>query len=165
MKQIGIYLLLTLNLLVTGFLTYQHFQSRNHPPDLSTDIIKVRGLIVVDSLGVERVILGSPLPDPQFHGYRIPRGEDAGVSGIMLYDGEGQERGGYVTDDYYGNVFLTFDSKTEQQALLIAEPQGGATTMLWARNGNKITLGAYDEEVSVDIQENGKNVNIKPNEK
>ena len=146
-------ILLVLNLLFTGYLIASQYLSRNLELDLSDKIISVRGLVVTDSSGVERVILGSNIPDPQGHGYRFSRG--GSVSGIMLFDSEGQERGGYVTDNDYGNIFLTLDSKTSQRALFIAEPQGAATLQVWGNNGNKISIGAADEGIQFEIIENG----------
>ena len=73
----------------------------------------------------------------------------------MLYDSEGQERGGYVTDNDYGNIFLTLDSKTSQRGLFIAEPQGATTLQVWGNNGNKISIGASDEGIQFDIFEDG----------
>ncbi len=162
MKTIHVQLLVLLNLLLTGFLLYNTYTQHKNafPIEFSDKILKVRGIIITDSLGVERVIIGAPLPDPTFHGYRASRGQNAGVSGVMLYDSEGQERGGYVTDDDYGNVFLTLDSKTSQQALFISEPQGGATMMVWGANGNKATMGAYNDTISLDLLNNGKKLNL-----
>ena len=40
-------------------------------------------------------------------GRRFNRGES--VSGILIYDAEGNERGGYVTDDESGGAALTLD--------------------------------------------------------
>lgn len=137
-------ILLILNLLATSIISAHLFINRTLELDLSEEIIKVRGLIVTDSLGVERVIIGSPLPPPQMHGYRFDRGDNSGVSGVMLYDSEGQERGGYVTDNDYGNVFLTLDSKTSQRVLFVTEPQGTSTLRMWGRNGNQIEMGAGD---------------------
>ncbi len=156
MKSTWTQLVLLTNLLITGFLCLTHIQNQTIQLDLSDQILKVRGLVVVDSFGVERVILGAPLPDPSFHGYRLSRGENAFVSGVMLYDSEGQERGGYVTDDNYGNIFLTLDSKSAQQALFLAEPQGAANLILWSRNGNRLMLGAGDEGVNLEVTQNGK---------
>lgn len=158
MKSTTVKILLVLNLIVTGFLAINQFINRNLEIDLSDKIITVRGLVVTDSSGVERVIIGSDLPDPQGHGYRFSRGGE--VSGIMLYDSEGQERGGYVTDNDYGNIFLTLDSKTSQRALFIAEPQGTTTLQVWGRNGNKVSIGASDEGVQFEIIENGKKTGI-----
>jgi hypothetical protein len=153
MKGIIFKVLLVLNLIITGFLVVNQYLNRSLELDFSDKIITVRGLVVTDSSGIERVIIGSNLPDPQGHGYRFSRGSD--VTGIMLYDSEGQERGGYVTDNDYGNIFLTLDSKTSQRALFIAEPQGAATLQVWGNNGNKISIGAADEGIEFEIIENG----------
>ncbi|MBC2838602.1 hypothetical protein [Robiginitalea sp. SC105] len=150
-KTLGI--LLVLNLLLTGYLLVNQYLNRNLELDFSDKIIAVRGLVVTDSSGVERVIIGANLPDPQGHGNRFSRG--GSVSGIILYDSEGQERGGYVTDNDYGNIFLTLDSKTSQRALFIAEPQGAATLQVWGNNGNKISIGAADEGIQFELIENG----------
>lgn len=136
-------------LLIVIFVIYNN----NYTKEFSNEIIKTRGLVITDSLGVERVIIGAPLPDPTYLGKRKPRGSD--VSGILLFDSEGQERSGYVTDNDYGNVFLTLDSKSSQQALFIAEPQDGATLMMFAKNRNMISLGAYTEGSELEIR-NGK---------
>lgn len=134
----------------------------------SDKILKVRGIVVVDSLGIERVIVGAHLPDPNFStGNRIQyRGKRGSMSGVMLYDSEGQERGGYVTDDNYGNAMLTLDSKTSQQFLLLAEPQGSAALQLWSRNGNnKISLLANDDEAEVEFKKNNKMIKLYSDEK
>lgn len=158
MKNNSMRILLVINLLVTGYLIINQYLNRNLELDLSNKIISVRGIVITDSSGVERIIIGSQIPDPQGHGYRFSRG--ASVSGIMLYDSEGQERGGYVTDNDYGNIFLTLDSKTSQRALFIAEPQGAATLQVWGNNGNKISIGAADEGIQFEIIENGINKDI-----
>jgi hypothetical protein len=79
----------------------------------------------------------------------------------MLYDHEGQERGGYVTDDFYGNIFLTLDSKISQRVLFITEPQGASTLKLWGKNGNAINFGTSDESVWLDVSENGMTYSLK----
>lgn len=129
--------------------------------NFSDKILKVRGIVVVDSLGIERVIVGSHLPEPNFaNGHRIAgRGKGGSVSGVMIYDHEGQERGGYVTDDGFGNAFLTLDSKTQQHLLLISEPQGGANLMMWDK-GNKISMGVNPENASLEIIKNNKKVKL-----
>ena len=60
-------------------------------------VLTLRGLSIVDDRGVERVRVAAPLPDPIMLGRRFSRGEK--VSGMMIYDGEGNERGGYITDE------------------------------------------------------------------
>tara|TARA_R110000868_G_scaffold253614_1_gene510230 strand:+ start:1353 stop:1841 length:489 start_codon:yes stop_codon:yes gene_type:complete len=162
MKNISIKFLLVLNILFTAVLSINQYRNQKIELDFSEKIIKVRGLVVTDSMGVERVIIGANLPDPQGHGNRFDRGGE--VSGIMLYDSEGQERGGYVTDNDYGNIFLTLDSKTSQRALFIAEPQGVATLQVWGNNGNKVSIGASDEGTEFKIIENGAEKQIYKNE-
>lgn len=160
MKNNLLSILLVINLITTSAIVVHLYLNRTIEMDLSEEIIKVRGLIVTDSLGVERVIIGSPLPPPQMHGYRFDRGENSDVSGVMLYDSEGQERGGYVTDDGYGNVFLTLDSKTSQKVLFVTEPQGTSTLRMWGRNGNQIELGAGDEGAWINAIRNRKKTNL-----
>src|SRR4051812_28285744 len=73
------------------------------------DRLQARELVIVDSKGVERVRIGGDLPDAVINGKRIPRGEQA--AGVLIYDGMGQERGGYVTWDPSGNAGLTLDTR------------------------------------------------------
>lgn len=104
------------------------------------DILRVRGLVVMDEKGTNRVWIGSPVPDPSILGWRHPRGE---MSGIILYDEEGNERSGYVTTNGYSNVMLTLDSVAKQHALFIAEPHGSPTLWMWGEtreNDFRITV-------------------------
>ncbi len=103
------------------------FMTRRRRP--SDGILTVRGLVVVDGNGVERVRIQAPLPDPLVLGKRLPRG--GAISGILLSDEEGNERSGYVTSDGYPNVFFTLDSLARQHVLFITEPQGDPTLRLW----------------------------------
>jgi hypothetical protein len=104
-------------------------------------ILTVRGLVVVDGNGVERVRIAAPLPDPLVLGKRFPRG--GAISGILLSDEEGNERSGYVTADGYPNVFFTLDSLARQHVLFITEPQGDPTLRLWdGRSAFLLTVGA-----------------------
>lgn len=126
-------------------------------------ILKVRGIVVIDSLGIERVIMGAQLPPAQtsFGNRAYPREKGSNVYGVMLYDAEGQERGGYVTDDDYGNVFLTLDSKTNQTFLAIAEPNGSTAVQLWDRKGkNKISLQTSDEGADIKLKNNTQQIKL-----
>src|SRR5579864_1806727 len=55
-------------------------------------ILHVRGLVVEDQNGHERLRLGAPLPDPIVHGVRKKR--QGAVSGLLISDANGDERGG-----------------------------------------------------------------------
>ena len=91
--------------------------------------LRVSELVVVDPKGVERVRIGGDLPDAIIAGKRVPRGEKA--AGVLLYDGAGQERSGYVTFEPSGNVGLTLDTKRGQVAIFVAGPDTGSALQLW----------------------------------
>ena len=160
MKKI-IPILLVANLLFTAYvfvLNKSQYESIN---DFSKDVLKVRGIVVVDSLGVERAILAAHLPEAQRGSGRMYSSRSkTGVSGLMLYDSEGLERGGYVTDDEYGNIFLTLDSKDNQTALFMSEPNGNANLSLWSRIGNKLSFTVADQGIWLDAKKDGKNFKI-----
>jgi hypothetical protein len=78
--------------------------------------LRVSELVVVGPKGVERARIGGDPPDAVINGKSIPRGEKA--AGLLLYDGTGQERGGYVTFEPFSNIALTLDTKKQQVALL-----------------------------------------------
>jgi hypothetical protein len=73
-----------------------------------TSALRVRELVIVDQHGIERVRMGAPLPEPITLGKRYRRGGSS-VSGVLLYDSEGNERSGYVTDDREGGFLRFFD--------------------------------------------------------
>ena len=164
MKSKLFYTFSTINLLTFCLYLFSFSEKENADIELdySDKILKVRGIVIVDSLGIERVIVGAHLPEPNWSfGYRTAsRGEGGSVSGVMLYDHEGQERGGYVTDDGFGNAFLTLDSKTQQQALLLAEPQGGASFMLWDRGNNRVNIGVTDENAKIELTRKNKKIKL-----
>lgn len=154
-----------------AFCTYLiSFTSKNKGTVINYEnkILKVKGIVVVDSLGIERVMVGSHLPEPNSaNGNRFKgRGKSGSVSGVMLYDAEGQERGGYVTDDYYGNAFLSLDSKSHMPILLIAEPQGAGSLILQSGNGkHKVNLGVSENSANIQLNSNGKDIKLHEHEK
>jgi hypothetical protein len=104
-------------------------------------ILHVRGLVVEDQSGQERLRLGAPLPDPMIHGVRKKR--SGAVSGLLISDANGNERGGYVTADASGEAFLGLDSEDEQKVLLLANPKGGVNFILTNNDGNSVQLTAF----------------------
>jgi hypothetical protein len=106
-------------------------------------IIHVRGLIVEDRGGHERLRLGAPLPDPMIHGVRQKR--QGVVSGMVISDANGNERGGYVTEETSGGAFLSLDSEDEQKVLLLANPKGGVNFILSNNDGNFLQFTAVPE--------------------
>ena len=103
-------------------------------------VLRVRGLVVVDSAGVERVVIGAPVPDPLIYGRRSQR--LGTTSGILLFDSDGNERSGYLTSEEVGEVFFTLDAAARQQALFLANASGGANLSMWDMEGNGVQLSA-----------------------
>jgi hypothetical protein len=98
--------LLTVGLL-TAFVTPP--RESLHPGSVAAPlpVLHVRELVVSDPEGVARVRIGAPLPEPIMLGKRFRR--RGNVSGVLLYDSEGNERGGYVTGDSGRGAALTLD--------------------------------------------------------
>lgn len=129
--------------------------------ETARDILRLRMLEIVDDNGVVRVRVGAKLPDAVIDGRSIGRGGEE-VAGVMLYDGTGQERGGYVTFEPSGNIGLTLDTRREQVALFAAGADGGATLRMWQgadaielradASGSRLTAVA-DGKVDVQIPE------------
>jgi hypothetical protein len=114
--------------------------------DSSPHSLTVKRLAVVDDKGIERVVIAAPLPDPVVHGKRFKR-EDV-VSGILIYDPKGDERGGYVTNDTESSgAFLTLDSEDSQVFTAYANASGkdGATVSLQSDKRDSITLTTYEQ--------------------
>lgn len=88
-------------------------------------VLQVSELIVTDEEGVVRVRIGGDLP-----GEKRGQGQE-GAAGILLFDGTGDERGGYVTLDSSGHVGLTLDGRDAQSAVFRADTTGATTLRLW----------------------------------
>ena len=110
-----------------------------HPQSLT-----LRRLDIVDEHGVSRVILAAPAPAPTLFGKVHHR--DGPVSGVLLADATGTERGGYVTSDGdNANALLTLDAQGKQTVLLLAEPEGSTLFRIWNRDKGSITMGVNDQ--------------------
>lgn len=125
-----------LGLLVTGVwcLVFQPFDELSQvnasaePVGQVSPVIRTRGLIIVDEQGRERVIMGSPVPDPPHMGKRISPGH-----GMIILDQNGYERFGLGLMDN-GNMGMGFDAppdpanpkKNTERLHFIADAKGGA---------------------------------------
>lgn len=107
-------------------------------PVLSAESLRVREIVVVDANGTPRVRIAAPLPDPIMLGKRFKRG--GSVSGILLYDAEGNERGGYVTDEER-NVALTLDEINRQAVTLAVNDRGEMYLRLANGRGGYAAIG------------------------
>lgn len=120
-------------------------------------VLKVRGLIVVDQNGKERVQIGAPLPDPLLQGKRYKR--NGTVSGILLMDSEGNERSGYFTSDEPGTVALTLDTVQGQTAMFLANDQRGANLQVHDYdNQSSIRLIAVGDAPNIIVTREGKDI-------
>jgi hypothetical protein len=119
----------------------------------------LRELAVLDERGTERVLIAAPLPDPMIAGERHKR--DGAVSGIIIADATGTERGGYVTADGYANALLTLDAQGSQTVLLLAEPDGAATFRIWNRDKGSVTMGVSDNPF-LNVKQNGAPLFVTP---
>ena len=108
---------------------------------LADSVLRVRGLIVTDAHGVERVVIGAPLPDPMFLGKRHQR--QGKLSGILMFDAMGTERNGYGTSDESDEMIFTMDNIAGQSALFIANPGTGTHLTAWDTRGNSVRMGVY----------------------
>ncbi len=105
-------------------------------PDTAADaskqvsqVIRTRGLIIVDEQGRERIIMGAPVPDPPHIGKRIHP-----AHGMIILDDKGYERFGVGIMDNTGQMAMGFDAphdpanpkKNSERLHFIADGKGGA---------------------------------------
>jgi len=126
----------------------------------NNQILRARGLVITDEKGTERIIIGAPVPDPMILGRRHKR--DGPVSGLIIADATGTERGGYVTDDRGGNALFTLDAQGFQTVMLLAEPDGGTTFRIWEKSHSSITMGAWDDGPFLNLKREGSAVFVSP---
>lgn len=95
--------------------------------------IRVRQIIVVDEKGVERIYIGSPVPDPRIDGRPVKR--IAPVTGITMNDENGNERNGWgIFPDGRQTFCLDYD-KGIGEALCLT--QGGERSGLLIKDTNQ----------------------------
>ena len=78
------------------------------------------------------------------------------MSGILIYDAAGDERGGYVTDSTKtgGNALLSLDSKDGQVVTLVAYPHGAELGVKRGRS-NGVVLRSLEEGSDIVILNGG----------
>ncbi|MDP9037912.1 MAG: hypothetical protein M3O02_01400 [Acidobacteriota bacterium] len=108
--------------LMLALVVWSHPTSASASATDNDGIMHVRGLVVVDAAGHERVRLGAHLPGPLIRGIREKRNGD--LSGILLTDATGTERSGYGTEEE-GEAFITLDSQHGQEMTLLSNAGGG----------------------------------------
>jgi hypothetical protein len=125
-----------------------------------SDVLRVRQIVIVDEKGTERVWIGAPVPDPIIQGQRQKR--SGPVSGIILLDAKGNERGGYVTSDGSGEVFMSLDSEKAQETLFLANRGGGAHLSIFDGQGNLARIGVLNSQPTLLLRRTGNTVFEQP---
>ena len=125
-----------LTLLVAGvwcLLAQSYFQlspvNAQDKADQTPQVIRARGLVIVDEQNRERIIMGAPVPDPPHIGKRINP-----AHGMIILDDKGYERFGVGIMDNTGQMAMGFDAphdpanpkKNSERLHLIADGKGGA---------------------------------------
>ncbi len=97
--------------------------------------LQVNELVVVDKNGTPRVRIAGNHSDPVMLGKRSKRNSE--FAGVMVYDGEGNERGGYGTGER--SVFLSMDEINRASMQLGVDDKG--VMEFWFSNGRGSFLG------------------------
>lgn len=129
----------SLALLVSGWTAV-----RLHQSQAGDRVLTARGLVIQDSTGQARVILGAPLPDPASKG--VSQGPRASpLSGLVLLGADGSERGSYGTADVGDEALLTLDdaSGTTEVFKVTANPDRGATLVIKHQNSTGAMLTSW----------------------
>ncbi|KQV79756.1 hypothetical protein ASD15_17115 [Massilia sp. Root351] len=115
------------------------------------DSVRAKEVVIVDGKGIIRARLGGDLPDAVMAGGHVAkRGSKA--AGMIIYDEEGIERGGYVTQDEGSNAMITLDSKHRMAALMVAGPdasQNSALTLITKDGGIELRSDGNGSRLSV----------------
>jgi hypothetical protein len=129
--------------------------ARAAPPESLT----VRRLAVVDQRGIERVEISAPLPDPMINGKHGKR--DSPVSGMLIYDPKGNERGGYAASDGEDlDALPTLDSENDQVFTAYANAGSGATVWVANEKHQNVVMSTHNTAV-LEIT-HGKKIVYKP---
>lgn len=125
-----------------------------------TGNLRLRSLAIVDEHGVTRLLLGAPLPNPVSGGKESARRSRA--YGMLIYDAEGDEFGGYtIADD--GSLVSCFDWAHGEATCRYAMSSGEAGFEVNAPGG--ITRGrlevARDGNVSLTLNDNAQRARVK----
>jgi hypothetical protein len=139
-RNLRLLIVVTACIITADILAHTRTLDAQRPQNAAPDsILRVRGLVVVDERGVERVWIGAPVTEPRVLGKRFNRGGKA--SGILLFDAEGNERGGYVTFDEEGTAHFSLDAVGYMVTRISAPAAGGVEIMTRGDSGSIARFG------------------------
>ena len=128
-------------------------QATSAAPSSPDDVLLLRELVIVDANGTPRVRIAAPLPDPIMLGKRFKRGDP--VSGILIYDAEGNERGGYVTGDGSRGAALTLDEINRAAIHIGVGERGDSHVMLSNGRGGFAAMGMLPDGGFLRLEHDG----------
>jgi hypothetical protein len=110
------------------------------------DTLRLRQLTIVDEKGIERVVIGAPVPNPMMGGR--PQKRRSPATGVVINDATGDERGGFgILDD--GTLTACLDSKAGEGACMFVLPNGARGFMVNDQKAReRIVLGMTSAEGS-----------------
>ncbi len=162
MRMVLAIIILWLATILVYFATFAHALETNGstaPPVPQGESLRVRELVVVDANGTPRVRIAAPLPDPIMLGKRSKRGDSS--SGVLLYDAEGNERGGYVTDEER-NVALTLDEINRAAVHLGVNDRGEMHFALSNGRGGYAAMGVLPSGAWFRLEKPGQPATVLP---
>jgi hypothetical protein len=126
--------------------TQAQSRSETNQPHHTPQVIKARGLIIVDERGRERIFIGSPVPDPKEGARRKP------ATGMTINDPAGFERFALgLTED--NRLVMGFDAprgtgdeRNRERVTIVADEKGGAYLRFLNRKTSVPGLLQLDED-------------------
>jgi hypothetical protein len=128
-----------------------------------TEHLRVRQITVVDAKGTERIWIGAPVPEPIVQGKRLKRSDS--ISGVVLLDGNGNERAGFATSDGAAEVFIGLDSERAQEARFIVNREGGGHLTFFDDDKNYARIGISRGLPTLVLRRKGETIFEQPNAK
>jgi len=128
------------------------FESRGNVRAAASESLRVKRLAVVDDKGTERIVIAAPLPDPVVQGERFKR--NGAISGIAIYDPDGNERGGYATSETGSGALISLDSVNGEVFKVIAnaEHKDGGTLFLFNGKHDGAVLTTHSQPTMEMVQ-------------
>jgi hypothetical protein len=134
-------------------------ETKNKASVQTQQTLQVHELVVVDKNGTPRVRIAGNHTDPVMLGKRSKRHSEA--AGVMLYDAEGNERGGYVTGQR--SIALTMDEINRAAMHLSVDDKGEMGFSLDNGIGGTIAMGIIPTGPWLQFHTPGKPIVSLPN--
>ncbi len=146
LKRLGLVCFLVAALAVLGLVSLRKVGAAGEEKTL-----RLRSLEIVDAVGVARMRLGAPVPDPETGGKSSARRSP--MAGIQLNDAKGNEIGGLgMLDD--GSTIFCFDTHTAEATCMYVLHSGERGFSVTDDHGKDRALLKLDVDKSVSVSLN-----------